>query len=459
MQILFRLLLLAGALGAMITSGADANGKSADQAQPAEYFATLPFRETPFSPLKGIHRISAEEARTRKHFRFEYDAEGRPTQVSFMQGERAVSLNDSADYYFFAPRLKIEYGAKTETRAFFDKHGNRIAVNGDVFQEVYRLDERGYRRSLEFYNVDGDPVENSWGIARYEWSLLDDGSVAEKRYGINGELAQLRSGFPFFEVRFHYGPYGWLALMQNYGVNGRLTMNELNAAQDRLEYAANGDLLSWNVLDVDGNYSVGNGPGVARGILERSAEGYEIVERYENADGEPIANSYGFSYTRKVNDRFGNRIEASNFTLDGRQLMISEGRGYAGWRATYDDDGRNRTKIEFFGAERRPVIRGDRGYFAIRFEYDESDNEIAVYYEGANGEPVNSNDAGVAKIERNYDNRGRLTRTRHLDKTGTLVNHANAGFAVEERTYDDAHGVPETVARYSANGELIELVP
>lgn len=456
MQIWFRLFFSVVALCVFVFSASNAANAGGPQPQLTQYFATLPFRETPFSTLKGIHPISAEEARTRKHFKFEYDTEGRPVRVSFMQGERVVNLNNSANYYFFAPQLRIEYGAKTETRSFFDKHGNRIAVSGDVFQELYRLDERGYRRSLEFYDVDGKPAENSWGVARYEWTLLDDGSVVEKRYGFDGELAELRDGFPFYEVRFQYGPNGWLALMQNYGTESELTMNELNAAQDRLEYAENGDLLSWNVLDVDGNYSVGNGPGVAKGVIERNAEGYEIIERYENAKGEPITNNYGFSYTRKLNDRFGNQIEGSNYSLDGSQLMNSEGRGYAGWRAIYDENGRNRIMLEFFDVERQRIVRGDRGYYTIRFVFDESDNEIAVHYEGVNGELVNANDTGLAKIERDYDSRNRLTETRYLDKNGTLVNHARTGYAVEKLTYGDDHGVPDSVTRHLANGETIE---
>lgn len=452
---LFCLFLSVFALFAAGFFGSNVASASSPEPVLTQYFATLPFRETPFSTLKGVHQISVEEAKTRKHFRFEYDADGRPLQVSFMQGAKVVDLNDSANYYFFAPQLKIKYGANTETRSFFDKHGNRIVVTGDVFQELYHMDERGYRRSLEFYGVDGKNVENSWGVARYEWMLLDDGTVVEKRYGFDGELAELRGGFPFYEVHFHYGPKGWLALMQNYGLEGKLTMNKLNAAQDRLEYAANGDLLSWNVLDVNGNYSVGNSPGVAKGVMVRNAEGYEIIERYENEKGERITNNYGFSYTRKVNDRFGNRIEASNYTLDGSQLMNSEGRGYAGWRAMFDENGRNRILLDFIDVERQRTVRGDRGYYTIRFEFDENDNEIAVYYEGANSKLVNANDTGVAKIERDYDKRNRLTETRYLDKDGALVDHASAGYAVEKRTYGDDHGVPESVTRYKASGKAV----
>jgi len=420
-----------------------------------QYFATLPFSETPFSPLKGIHPISAVEAKTRKHFRFDYDHMHRPVRIAFMQGGDVVDLNDSAHYYFFAPHLEIAYGTNTETRVFFDKHGNRITVSGDVFREVYLYDDRGYRRSLEFYGVDGEPVENSWGVARYEWSLLDDGTVIEKRYGFDGELAELRGGFPFYEVRFHYGPNGWLALMQNFGHEGRLTLNALNAAQDRLEFTANGDLLSWNVLDENGARASGNGPGVARGILERDARGYEIVERYENAKGEPITNAYGFSYTRKVSGPFGNRIEASNYTLDGAELMIREGHGYAGYKAVFDEHGRNRILIEFFDENRNPVAREGRGYVRFRSEFDNDDNETAVNYQDADGNLMNREDLGLARIERDYDNRGRRIEVRFLDKDGKRVNHARAGYATERRTYGE-HGAPLIIKRFAADGTEVE---
>ncbi|MEZ6023562.1 MAG: hypothetical protein R3C16_09190 [Hyphomonadaceae bacterium] len=41
----------------------------ADASPPAPgYFAALPFRETPFDPLVGIHPISRSEAMQRNHF-------------------------------------------------------------------------------------------------------------------------------------------------------------------------------------------------------------------------------------------------------------------------------------------------------------------------------------------------------------------------------------------------------
>ncbi|MEM9616906.1 MAG: hypothetical protein AAF936_03005 [Pseudomonadota bacterium] len=420
-----------------------------------QYFANLPFRETPFSPLVGTHAITEKEAKTRKHFRFEYDAQRRPIRVAFMQGEKVVGLNDNANYYFFAPKLEISYDENTETRVFFDKHDNRIAVTGDVFREVYQLDERGYRHSLEFFNHHGDPVENSWGVARYEWTLLDDGEVIEKRFNFKNELQELRSGFPFYEVRFHYGPDGWLALMQNYGHEGRLTLNDLNAAQDRLDYAANGDLLSWNVLDENGKPSRGNGPGVARGILERNEYGYDVVERYENEHGEPIKNAYGWSYSYSTYDRFGNYVDRTNYALDRKTLLKVDNRGYAGYAYTYDRHGRNRLLITFFDENRLPARREGRGYYAIRSVYDNNDNEIETRFETANGKLINREDTGFAIVKRTFDSRGRLLQRSYHDTAGEIVNHRVTGIAIEEYVYGD-YGIALSTTRYASDGAKLE---
>lgn len=423
-------------------------------AAPAQrFFATMPFAETPFTDVTGIHPMSEVEAQTRKHFRFTYDAEGRVTRVAFMQGDEVVALNDSANYYFFAPQLVISYEEGIERRQFLDIHGNRITVAGDVFEEEYEFDARGYRKQLTFKGMDGQPVANSWDVVRYEWQLLDDGELIEKRYRFDGELAELRGGFPFYEVRFQFGPNGFLSLMRNFGLESELAMNSMNAAQDRLEYNAAGDLLSWNVLDVEGRYSRGNGPNVARGLLERDSRGYEIAEHYQDEHGNPIENAYGFAFTRKKNDRFGNLVEATNHELGGGALMVSSSRGYAGYRAIFDEAGRNRLVVEFFDANREPVVRAGRSYARIRSEFDAHDNEIATNYEDMDGALVNREDTGFARIERDYDERGRLVESRFLDAQGQLVDHSRAGYAVERRTYGD-HGVAVMMVRLTADGEV-----
>ena len=422
---------------------------------PPQYFAVLPFRETPFAPLVGAHRITADEARTRNHFRFEYDSQGRPIRVAFMLGEHVRDLNDTANYYFFAPVVEIHYGPGTETRTFFDRNGNRVNADGDVFREEYLLDERGYRRALRFFDAEDKPSTNSWDVSRYEWTIQEDGAVVEERYDPEGKPRELRPGVPFYRVRFRYGPAGWLAVMQNIGPDGEPKMNALNAAQDRLEYTADGDLLSWNVLDDTGALSSGNGPGVARGILEKNEHGYDVSERYENEKGEAVPSAYGWSFDRTRYDDFGNYAERANHTLDGSTLLLSDERGYAGYRYEYDSSGLDRTLLAFFDEERQPVERKGYGYEQIRFEYDGRGNRTRVRFENSNGVLVDRSDNGVAVIEHDYDAKGRRIETRHRNRLGELVSDRKTGVAIEKLEYGP-HGFPRSVRRFNEQAEAVE---
>jgi YD repeat-containing protein len=145
------------ALFVMLFATACTTGKANETSPAPQYFTTLPFRETPFDPMVGIYPMSAEDARSRNHYRFEYDARGRPVRVSYRLGSRVRDILEAPNYYFSAPIVEIAYGESRETHSFFDKHGNRIVIEGGVFAEVYDLDARGYRRALHFLDVEGAP--------------------------------------------------------------------------------------------------------------------------------------------------------------------------------------------------------------------------------------------------------------------------------------------------------------
>ncbi|MEZ6023561.1 MAG: hypothetical protein R3C16_09185 [Hyphomonadaceae bacterium] len=187
--------------------------------------------------------------------------------------------------------------------------------------------------------------------------------------------------------------------------------------------------------------------------MERDAFGLEIVERYEDEHGAPIESAYGWGFTRSVYDRFGNRVERANYTLDGAHLQVSEERGYAGYRAEYDARGLNQTRVSFFDAARRPVMRAGQGHHQVSYVYDNRGNRVRQRYEDARGRLFNRLDNGIAQIAYEYDGRNRLTQTRYLDASGATVANAN-GVAVEQRTYAD-HGVPIAVTRFDVQGSPI----
>ena len=227
------------------------------------HFGTLPFRETPFAALRGLRPMSAERAATRNHYRFHYDDTGRLRRVTFQLGERLREPNDTANFFFRTPRVDIDYAPGVEAHTYFDDNGHPMLLRG-VYRAVYELKDDGWPRTLRYEGVDDEPVENTWGIARYEWSIADDGVVTERRFNLAGEPAPMRGNLPFGIVSFHYGPEGLLAVMRNVGEDGALVMNALNAAQDKLEYNRAGDVIAWNVLDTDGKHVRGNSAATSR---------------------------------------------------------------------------------------------------------------------------------------------------------------------------------------------------
>ncbi len=386
-----------------------------------DYYASIAVRESPFEDFAGTHRLTAEEAGRRNHWRFAYGADRRLSSVTFALGTSPRVPNHTANYFSEAPVIEICYrGDSLEVRHFRDAHGNPILVRGNVAEERYRLDSLGYRSSLTFHDADGAAVENGWGIARYAWTIGKDGHVIEERVNAAGAPAAIRPGFPFHRVRLRFGPNGWLALMDNIDADGRLVQNPLNAAQDRLEYRADGHAHAWNVYDAREERAEGNGPRVARGLMSYDDDGLESGEQYENRTGAPMTNAYGFTMTRSAFDRFGNMLSRVNHDRDGRPLNNPR-TGYAGYFLTWDSTGRLQRRLEYRDADGRPAIHRERGHHAVVERHDAAGNVAEMRYEDADGRLVNRLDNGVAMIRLAYDARRRVTERRFLDADGRPV--------------------------------------
>lgn len=411
-----------------------------EQARYVEYYATLPFRESPFADLIGLHRMTEAEAQTRNHLRFELDDRNRPIRVTFMLGDSPRPLNDHVDNFFFGTtRVDIRYDDGLERRRFFDAHGNAALFRG-VFEEIYELDALGYRRRLEFRDADGETIASDWGIAEYVWRIEKDGLVIEDHFDLEGKPVPKRPNLPFMRLRLHYGPGGYLALMENYGTENRLVNNELDAAQDKLEYEADGDMRAWNVYDENEQRVRGNSPMVARGIREFDDNGYIVRSWYEDENGERMRSAYGWGETVNTYDRFGNLAERWSGDEFG-QPDINPQLGYHGYRMRWDESGRNNTEIRFFGTDRTtPAIHANAGAHRIAMDYDEAGNRTRIRYFDADGRQVERADNGVATLVYRYDERNRLVEQRLFGLDGSLTEMGESGWAVMRIAYDAGGG-------------------
>jgi YD repeat-containing protein len=400
------------------------------------YFSTLPFRETPFADLVGTHPISQADAKQRNHYRFEYDERGRPIRVTFMLGDNPRAPNHTANFFFRTTRVDILYEPGREIRHFYDRFGNPAKARG-VYREVYEVGENGYRQRLTFENPDGGRSHSSWGVGEYRWRIEQDGTVIEDHFDLDGEVVIKRPNLTFYQLRLHYGPNGWLALMENFGPNGDgLINNTMNAAQDMLEYDANGDMRAWNVFDETRTRVKGNSPGVHRGLRDYNENGYISRTYYEDEEGERMKSAYGWGESETMFDDFGNMVARWTGTKDG-EPAINELLHYSGFVRTWDESGLLEVSRKYFLEDRvTPAIHARSEAHKIVYEYDSAGNRVRMELYGAGGLLVRSLNLGAAVIEYAYDGRNRLVEQRLLNTNRSLANNDD-GWAVERYSYDE----------------------
>ena len=293
----------------------------ADAAPSIQHYRHLMFRETPYASYRGIHPIGASLANEVAHYEFSYDAEGRVVRIAYKIGDSLIERNGVWDtFIWFAPEIRIAYLNDQIIHSYYDRHGERIHVHGNVYSAVFSVDGDDERIGLEFFDAAGNASESEWGIARYEWRRDDDGHVFERRYNLENTLVAMRPDLEFHEIKLEYDSDGRLSFLRNYGLEGTPTNNATGAGIDRITYDTAGNFIRWQVYDHQGHAVEGNGPNVHLGEHLYDQFGNKIGLRGFDRHGNQISFSNGTFLFRSVFDSHGNRIEQTRFDELGSQI-------------------------------------------------------------------------------------------------------------------------------------------
>ncbi len=332
----------------------------------AEYYALLPFWESPIIPFKGAFPISETEANERIHLKLTFDSNNRTISAEVKIGQHLKAFQGFSNLHINAPLTKVEYPEGKEIHRFFDHYEEPTTVMQGVFEKVYEKDSYGRNTRLIFLDEKGDPASDFFGYVRYEWTYEPDGSILEERFDSDGQPGPLRGDFQFMRTRMVFGHDGFLQLLQNVDEEGALVNSQTGAASYKYYYDEQGRFLRWEVLDHEGQPAIGPSDTSGEQVLNHGLLRMEIL--FFDKVGEPVRHWSGAQKWLQTYDRFGNKTRRIFQTAGGTPMN-----GYSGFSETiyeWSTDGRWLLSQRYLDKDGMPANHANSGVSKTEFERD-----------------------------------------------------------------------------------------
>ncbi|KAB7531394.1 hypothetical protein F8C76_07850 [Flagellimonas olearia] len=385
----------------------------------SEYYAVLPFWESPYQPVKGGYPITKEEAMHRINLKVDYNTNNQVIATHVRIGKEYKEFEGRfGNLNINAPHTKIIHSPDKEVHHFFDRFGNRVSVMGNVYAKIYEKDALGKNRSLTFTDVHGEPATDWFGVVRYQWFHEPNGSLIEERLDSNGELVPLRGDFQFLRTRMTFDGQGYFGTLENIDSEGNLVNTDNGAAFFKYYYDSQGRFDRWEVFDANGKPAIG--PSHTAGE-QNVWNGYDLQDIvFFDQEKNPATHWSGAERWHFETDGFGNNTLLEFQDGDGNPKNANG--GYSKYVAEWTTDGR----------------------FLLSETYLDKEGLKTVH-----------KTSGVHRVEYSRDPLGLILEKRYLDTDHNLMNRKDTGVAIEKRSYHDNHGL-NTTELFDVDGNRIQ---
>jgi len=329
-------------VGLIFIASCQDTGKSADSG--IEYYRHLKFSETPYDQIQGSHAITADEAKTVNHYKFTSDESGKLVSVEFMRGNELLEYSQSG-----AAKIAIKYEGNKEIYTYFDHKNNPMTLWAGYSMAIYELDDEGIRKKLTFADAEGNAVENVNKIAWFDWNILPDGQVQEKRFTMEGVETVLNPYCPFYELRFTYDEDGKVMRMANFQGDSMYNCTvencgDIGVSYFSFDYNEAGDLTAFGVYSLTGQLS-NLYWGWARFENKYDEFGNQIENVMFDQDDEPVS-GISTPVTQSVYDKHGSLVEQMVMNID-RELINNPRSGVAVTKYNYNELGHPKDTLRF----------------------------------------------------------------------------------------------------------------
>jgi hypothetical protein len=316
-----------------------------------EYYRSLLFSETPYDLEKGTHQITPDQAKEINNYKFTWNDAGQLISVEYNRNDTLLNYGSIGG----AAKIVYEYTGNKQVKHYYNSK-NEPVESGGVYTAQYTLDDKGIRTGLEFFNKDGEPVENRNNIHSYVWNILPDGMVKEQRYNLNGVETVMNPFCPFYELRFTYNDKGYVTRMANYMADTLYNCTAENCGDIGVSYFTfmpddQGDVESFSVFNVVGQMS-NLYWGWSRRDSKFDNNGYVLETAYFDQDNEYVGGN-NIPVTQYVYDEHGAVTEVKNMDKN-RNLIDQEGSGIAVTEYKYDESG-HRVETLRYNKEMQPI--------------------------------------------------------------------------------------------------------
>jgi len=392
-------------------------GQNNDGVFRTEFYAHLPFWESPYQPFKLASPITQEIANKRIHIEVDYDVHNRVIASHIKIGKHYKEFEGFfGNIYINAPLTIVRYEPKREIHSFYNSFGNQISVQGNVYTKVYYKDDYGRNIKLTFLDSKGKEIVDQIGVKSYNWAHQNDGSIIEERLNRKGNIVPLRGYFDLGRIRMAFDNQGYFRTLQNIDENGNIINTKNGAAIFQYYYDLQGRFDRWEVYDKDGKKTKGPSNTAGERNTYYKYELQDII--FFDTKGGPATHWSGAQRWHFDVDEYGNFTSLEFQDLEKNPMNANN--EYSKYAWNWSEDGRYMTDEAYFDKEGKATVHKQLAIHKIVYERNDKGLIINIKYLDINENTANRID-GIAFVKLTYDkNNIELERT-YYDKDNNKV--------------------------------------
>lgn len=308
-----------------------------------KYYRSIQFSETPWDVEKGLHELSAVEAKTINNYKFTYNELKQLASVEYNRNNVLLDYSSIS-----AAKVTYTYEAEKQIKRFFNEKNEPIKNGGATIFE-YTLNSAGLRTGMRYLDEKNAPIENRNKIHKYQWTKLEDGMIKELRYNLAGVSVVMNEFCPFYELRFSYDKDGYVTRMANYNADTLYNCTaencgDIGVSYFKFENNASGDMLDFSVHNTAGQLS-NLYWGWAKRVNVVDQNGYVIESSQFDQDNEFLGGK-NVPVTQTVYDEHGAVVKRISLDKD-KKIVNNPANGVAIVVYKYDEQGRRVETIQY----------------------------------------------------------------------------------------------------------------